>query len=218
MPTRDRRLDRAVALSHKLAAYATSEIRSTRVALGLSQDDLGASVGISGSQVGRFERGELQDIALDQLCRLSAAVGLVPSLRLYTDGDPLRDVAQVRLLERLRSRLPTGASWRTEVPLHGRSDARAWDAVVRLPGCIDAFEAESRLGDLQAIERRILLKHRDDSTVGHVFLLVAATRANRRALVLGREALRGNFPLDTREALVGLARGRCPGANGLLVL
>ncbi len=218
MPTRDRRLDRAVAVSHKLAAYAISEIRSTRVALGLSQDDLGASVGISGSQVGRFERGELQDIALDQLCRLSAAVGLVPSLRLYPDGDPIRDVAQVRLLERLRARLPSGASWRTELPLHGRSDARAWDAVAIWPGCIDAFEAETRLGDLQAIERRILLKHRDDSTVGHVFLLVAATRTNRRALVLGREALRGNFPLDTREALVSLARGRCPGANGLLVL
>lgn len=218
MPTRDRRLDRAIALSHRLSAYAISEISSTRVALGLSQDDLGASVGISGSQVGRFERGELQDIGLDQLCRLSAAVGLAPSVRLYPDGDPIRDVAQVRLLERLRARLPSGVSWRTEVPLHGRSDARAWDAVANWPGCIDAFEAESKLGDLQAIERRILLKHRDDSTIGHVFLLVAATRGNRRALVLGREALRGNFPLDTREVLAGLSRGRCPGANGLVVL
>lgn len=89
---------------------------------------------------------------------------------------------------------------------------------MELPGCIDAIEAESRLGDLQATERRTLLKHRDDSTIGHMFLLVAATRANRRALALGREGLRGNFPLDTREALASLGRGRCPGANGLLVL
>lgn len=85
MPTRDRRVDRAIAVSHRLAAYAIAEIRSTRVALGLSQDDIGASVGVSGSQVGRFERGELHDIALDQLCRLSASVGLVPSLRLYPE-------------------------------------------------------------------------------------------------------------------------------------
>jgi transcriptional regulator with XRE-family HTH domain len=201
-----------------MAAYAMSEIRSARVALGLSQDDLGASVSISGSQVGRFERGELEDIRLEQLCRLSASVGLMPSLRLYPDGDPVRDAAQIRLLERLRGRLPPGMSWRTEVPLHGRTDPRAWDAIAEWPGCVDGFEAESRLGDLQATERRILLKHRDDATVGHVFLVVAATRANRRALALGREILRGNFPLDTREALASLARGRCPGASGLLVL
>lgn len=218
MPTRDRRLDRAIAISNRLASYATSEIRSTRVALGLSQDALGASVGLSGSQVGRFERGELEDISLEQLCRLSASVGLVPSLRLYPDGDPIRDVAQVRLLGRLRARLPPGTDWRTEVPLHGRADPRAWDAIVRSPECVDGFEAETRLGDLQATERRIRLKHRDDATVGHVFLVVAATRANRRALSLGRDALRGHFPLDTREALASLARGRCPGANGLLVL
>lgn len=218
MPTRDRRLDRAIARSHHIAAAAISDIRSARVAIGLSQDDIGRSVGLSGSQVGRFERGELEDIGLEQLCRLSAAVGLAPSLRLYPDGDPVRDTAQIRLLVRLRQRLPSGVDWRTEVPLHGRSDARAWDAVARWFGCVDAFEAESRLGDVQATERRILLKHRDDASIGHVFLIVAATRSNRRALALGREGLRGNFPLDTREALASLARGRCPGANGLLVL
>lgn len=218
MPTRDRRLDRAITHSHQIAAYARSEIRSARVTTGLSQDDVGRSVDLSGSQVGRFERGELQDLGLQQLCRLSAAVGLVPSFRLYPDGDPVRDTAQVRLLGRLRQRLPATVPWRTEVPLHGRSDARAWDAVAESPGCADAFEAESRIGDLQATERRILLKQRDDATIDHVFMVVAATRANRRALALGREGLRGNFPLDTREALASLARGRCPGANGLLIL
>jgi transcriptional regulator with XRE-family HTH domain len=218
MTTRDRRLDRAVAVSRTISTYAIAEIRSARVAIGLSQDDLGRSVGISGSQVGRFERGELEDIGVEQLCRLSASVGLQPSLRLYPAGDPVRDVAQVRLLERMRGRLVPNANWRTEVPLSGRSDARAWDAVLKSDACVDAFEAESRLGDLQAIERRVLLKLRDDPVVGHVFLVVAATRANRRALELGRVGLRGNFPLDTREALASLSHGRCPGSNGLLVL
>lgn len=218
MPTRDRRLDRAIARSHQIAATAVAEIRSARVAIGLSQDDVGRSVELSGSQVGRFERGELDDIRLEQLCRLSAAVGLVPSIRLYPDGDPVRDTAQIRLLDRLRQRLPSAVDWKTEVPLHGRTDPRAWDAVARWSGCVDAFEAESRLGDVQATERRILLKHRDDASIGHVFLLVAATRSNRRTLALGREGLRGNFPLDTREALARLTRGQCPGANGLLVL
>lgn len=218
MPTRDRRRDRAIAVSRTISSYVISEIRSARVAVGLSQDDLGRSVGLSGSQVGRFERGELDDIGIEQLCRLSASVGLVPSLRLYPAGDPVRDMAQVRLLERLRSRLEPGANWRTEVPLHGRSDARAWDAVLKSDTCVDAFEAETRLGDLQATERRIMLKLRDDPVIGHVFLVVAATRANRRALNLGRGGLRGNFPLDTREASASLSRGRCPGHNGVLVL
>ena len=207
-----------MAASRQIAAYAIHEIRLARVAIGLSQDDLGRSVDISGSQVGRFERGELDDIGLEQLCRLSASVGLIPSLRLHPAGDPVRDVAQVRLLARVRRRLPPDARWRTEVPLHGRSDARAWDAVTESSACVDAFEAESRLGDLQAAERRIMLKLRDDPVIGHVFLVVAATRSNRQALALGRTALLGNFPLDTREALASLSRGRCPGANGLLVL
>jgi transcriptional regulator with XRE-family HTH domain len=218
MTTRNRRLDRALALSTSIASDASREIRDTRVAIGLSQDDVGRAAGISGSQVGRFERGELADIGLRQLCRLSVAVGLVPSVRLYPDGDPARDAAQIRLLERMRVRLPTASGWRTEVPLHGRSDPRAWDAVARSGDCLDAFEAESRLGDLQALDRRIALKLRDDPTIGHVFLVVAATRANRRVLALGRESLRGNFPLDTRQALASLSRGVCPGANGLLVL
>lgn len=168
MPTRDRRLDRAIAVSRTISNYAMSEIRSARVASGLSQDDLGRSVGISGSQVGRFERGELDDIGIEQLCRISACVGLVPSLRLYPAGDPVRDVAQARLLERLRGRLGPSPIWRTDVPLRGRSDARAWDAVLKSDDCLDAFEAESRLGDLQATERRIMLKLRDDPVIGHV--------------------------------------------------
>jgi transcriptional regulator with XRE-family HTH domain len=218
VPTRDRRLDHALSVSRQIASNAVAEIRGARVAVGLSQDDLGRAAGVSGSQVGRFERGELGEIGLEQLCRLAAAVGLVPSIRLYPDGDPVRDPAQVRLLGRLRARLPADTRWLTEVPLHRQRDQRAWDAVARRRGCVDAFEAESRLGDLQATERRILRKHRDDETIQHVFLVVAATRANRRALELGRDGLRGNFPIDTREALASLSNGRCPGANGLLVL
>ena len=61
-------------------------------------------------------------------------------------------------------------------------------------------------------------KARDDATVDHVFLVIADTRTNRLALQTGREALRGNFPLDTRAALASLGHGRCPGANGVLVL
>jgi transcriptional regulator with XRE-family HTH domain len=218
MTTRNRRLDRALATSRRLATAVIDDIRDARLAAGLSQEDVGRAVGISASQVARFERGAVRDIGLEQLCRLGAAVGLEPSLRLYPDGDPVRDVAQVRLLERFRTRLSSSGRWRVEVPLTGQTDARAWDAVIDGTGCTDAVEAETRLRDLQALERKIARKLRDDVTVQHVILVVADTRTNRLALAEGREGLRAQFPFDTREALIGLGRGRCPGAGAVVVI
>jgi transcriptional regulator with XRE-family HTH domain len=218
MAARDRRLDRALATSRRLAIGAIAEIRDARVASGLSQQAVGLAVGLSASQVARFERGALHDLRLEQVCRLSTAVGLQPSLRFYPDGDPIRDVGQARLLERLRSRIAPQLVWRLEVPLHGQSDSRAWDAVVDGAGCLDAIEAETRLRDLQATERKVARKLRDDTTIQHVILLVADTRMNRRALAEEREALRTQFPLDTREALVNLGQGRCPGASAIVIL
>ncbi|MEA2576831.1 MAG: Helix-turn-helix domain [Chloroflexota bacterium] len=195
-----------------------AEIKLARIRAGVSQKDVGHAVDMSASQVGRFERGQLQEVTIEQVCRLSVAVGLEVSLRLYPDGDPIRDAAQVRLLERLRARIAPSVRWRTEVPLFGRDDSRAWDAVSDGTGCVDGIEAETRLSDVQATERRIMLKLRDDASIQHLFLLVADTRANRAALAIGRESLRGNFPLDTREVIASLAAGRCPGANGLIIL
>lgn len=217
MTVRDRRVDRAIALADSMAGLARREFREARVASGLSRSDVGRSVGMSASQVDRFERGLLRDIRLEQMCRLSVAVGLVPSLRFYPDGDPLRDAGQVRVLGRLRDRLPSGR-FRTEVPLHGRTDLRAWDSVLDGTGCTDAFEIETRVADLQALERRVMLKLRDDPTIQHLFLVVADTRRNRMALSAGREALRGNFPLDTRAVLASFGAGGCPGSNGIIVI
>jgi transcriptional regulator with XRE-family HTH domain len=218
MAVRDRRVDRAVALASTLGEASRREFKGARIASGLSRRDVGRAVGVSPSQVDRYERGLLRDLRLEQVCRLSVAVGLVPSLRFFPDGDPIRDAGQVRVLTRLRERLPSSGRLRTEVPLHGRTDLRAWDAVLDAHGCVDAFEVETRLADLQATERRVMLKARDDPTVGHVFLVVADTRSNRDALRVSRELLRADFPLDTRASLASLTGGRCPGANGIVVL
>lgn len=211
-------MGRAQATSKALADSARRDFRQARIAAGLSRADIGHAVGSSPSQVDRFERGVLKDVRLEQLCRLAVAVGLSPVVRLYPDGDAVRDAGQLRVLDRLRSRLPSTTRLRTEVPLSGVSDRRAWDAVFATDRCLDAFEIETRLADIQAVERRVLLKLRDDSEVRHVFLVVADTRANRLALATGRVALAGSFPLDTRAALAALGVGRCPGHNGLIVL
>jgi hypothetical protein len=218
MTGRDRRLDRALAQFRDLNHEVGREIGLARANAGVSQDAAGASVGISGSQFGRIERCELRSVSVEQWCRAAAAVGLRLHVRAYPDGDALRDVPQARLLARFRGRLQAGVQLRTEVPLHGRTDLRAWDAVVDVAGERDAVEAETRIRDGQAMWRRVALKRRDDSTISHIFLLVADTPANRRAIAEIRELLRPDLPLDSRSILSALAKGRCPGAGGIVFL
>jgi Helix-turn-helix domain len=218
MAGRDRRLDRALALFRGLNHEIGHEIGLARGTAGVSQDAAGASVGMSGSQFGRIERGELRNVSVEQWCRASAAVGLRLHIRAYPDGDALRDLPQARLLGRFRGRLHPGVQLRTEVPLYGRTDLRAWDGVIDFADERDAVEAETRIRDGQAMWRRVALKRRDDPTISHVFLLVADTPANRIAIAEIRELLRPDLPLDSRSILSALAKGRCPGAGGILFL
>lgn len=211
-------MDRARETSKRLVTHAVAEIHGARMAAGLSQQALGAAVGLSASEIGRFERGDVQDVGIDRLCRLAAAAGLTVSLRLFPDGDPVRDAGQVRLLDRLRDRVPSAVRWRQEVSLFGRDDPRAWDAVIDGTGCADAVEAETRFVDTQATERRIALKLRDDASVTHVILLLADTRLNRNTLAAVRESLRATYPVDGRVALARIAEGRCPSGNAIVVL
>ena len=218
MAGRDRRLDRALEQFRQLNFEIGREIGLARSHAGLSQDAAGGSGGISGSQFGRIERAELRGVSVEQWCRATAAVGLRLHVRAYPGGDPLRDAPQTRLLGRFRGRLDPAIPVRAEVPLHGQSDLRAWDAVLDLPGERDAVEAETRIRDGQAMWRRVSLKRRDDPTISHLFLLVADTPANRRAIAEIRELLRADLPLETRSILAALAKGRCPGAGGIVFL
>jgi hypothetical protein len=147
---------------------------------------------MSHSTLGRIERGSLVNVTISQLARACAAVGLKLVARAYPDGDPVRDVAHLNLLGRLRREIAPSAGWRTEVPIPIAGDLRAWDAQAVLQGTIVAIEAEVRIHDLQALERRVALKRRD-SGVNVVILLIADTPANRRRLAEQREDLRTSF-------------------------
>jgi hypothetical protein len=149
-----------------------------------------------------------------------AVLGLDLAIRTYPAGDPIRDRAQLALLERLRARLHPSLRWRTEVPLQIERDLRAWDAEIsgREPHRWRArVEAETRIADGQALERRLTLKLRDDPG-GHLILLVSDTRANRAALRSIREDLTELLPLRAREVLAAFGAGRDPGASGIAVM
>jgi len=187
---------------------------------GLSIRDVAAASGASHQQIMRFERGDLDRVSITAVGTWCAVVGLDFSIRAYPAGDPIRDRAQLALLERLRSRLHPILRWQAEVPLPIEGDLRAWDAEIlgREPNPWRArVEAETRIADGQALERRLGLKTRDDP-VGHLILLVSDTRANRTALRVIQPGLRALLPLGTRAMLATLSIGRDPGAGGVVVL
>ena len=78
-------------------------------------------------------------------------------------------------------------------------------------------DAETRLHDIQAIQRRTELKRRDGA-VDRVLLVVADTRHNRRVLDEHAIALAGTFPARPRAALANLSRGIDPGADGIVLV
>lgn len=193
------------------------EVRSARRLAGLSQSAAGRAAGMSHAQFGRIERGAIRRLSVDQLSRACLVVGLRLAVRGYPDGDPVMDSGQRALLARFRRILPSATPWRTEVPLPIPGDRRAWDAVATLGGIDIAVEAETRLGDIQALERRLALKQRDGG-IDIVVLLVADTRTNRRVLAAHREALRPRLPASASEIAAALASGAPPAASGVLTL
>lgn len=192
------------------------EARGLRLGAGLTQSALARVLGCTRQWIGDFELGRLRVVELRRVTRLFTFLGHKVVVTTYPTGEPLRDEGQVRLLERFNARL--SPRWRrfTEAAMPNPGDLRAWDELLRGPVMI-GVEAETRLRDLQAIERSISGKQRD-SGVDRVVLLVADTRANRRLLQAHTGMLRQSFPLDTRSCLVALAAGRDPGADALVVI
>jgi transcriptional regulator with XRE-family HTH domain len=193
------------------------ELRRARTGAGLSQVAVARAAGVCHTTVGRIERASIPGVSIDVLGRTCAVVGLDLVIRAYPNADPVRDAAQVALLERLRRRLPSSSRWSTEVPLPIAGDLRAWDAVIGPASAATAVEAETRIADLQAMERRISRKQRDGAML-RVVILVSDSEANRHALAAGRGSLRHDYPLDTREVMSALAEGRQPAANGIVIL
>lgn len=210
---RERALERATADVRRIVA----EVRSARRAAGLSIREAAASVGMDPSSFARLERMQIEHPSVDQLALACASVGLELATRAYLISEPARDAGHLRLLARFRLQLAASLPWATEVPLPMRGDLRALDGWTRADDLGVGVEAETRLGDVQALQRRALLKKRD-AELDRLVLLVADTRSNRLVLDAHRELLRGAFPLDTRQILGALRAGHAPSADGIVIL
>jgi len=217
MPSRSSRLDDALHISATIRAEIGREVRTARQGGSISQRTAGALVGISHAQLGRIERAELRNLTLEQAARACSAVGLRLSARAVPWADHALDAGQLGVIRRFEQLLPPGTTLDREVPFPIAGDRRAWDGLFRLEHRRIAVEAETRIRDVQALDRRCSLKLRD----GHadvLILVVADTTWNRGVLGDHREALRATFPLDGRQIRPLLRAGRAPEANGIVVV
>src|SRR5262245_6679138 len=220
MPTTDRPANRGRRRVRAAMRHVAEDGRLARVNAGLSQREVARAVGISHSKIGRFERGAALTSDLEFVAAYCAVLGLDLAIRTYPAGDPIRDRAQLALLERFRQRLHPSLRWRTEVPLPIDGDLRAWDAEIRgrdpRPWRV-RVEAGTRIGDGQALERKLALKVRDDPGV-HVILLVSDTRSNRLAVKALGPGLRSMLQASSRVILSALAEGREPPGSGIVIM
>jgi transcriptional regulator with XRE-family HTH domain len=222
MPTRERPTERARRIVDRDLIRLGEDLRSARMAAGLSLRFVGARIGLSATQVMRIERALVPNVSYRQIARIGAVVGLDVRLRAFPGPDPIRDAPQAKLLARLAPRVHPRLIVRHEVPLPIPGDLRAWDGWIA--GFLEprdgdglAVDAETRLHDVQALLRRLALKARD-AGVDSVLLVLADTRSNRQAVAGAADLLRATFPVSARSALAALAEGRHPGGSAIVFL
>lgn len=192
------------------------DLERARRTAGLSLRELGRRIGVRHELVGRVERGDSSVMAIDLIARVAEVVGLQLSASLHPNGDPVRDSAHLQLLARFRARLHPSLQWRVEVPIPIAGDTRSGDGLIEGGFGSVLVEAETHLGDIQAIERKAAAKARDLGAE-RLILLVSDTRHNREVIKLHAE-LRERFPVDTRTCLGTLGQGSDTGGDCLVIL
>ena len=217
MATREGPGERGRRRGDRLLRILLDEAREARIAGGLTQEEVGNAIGVSKGRYSITERGLYPDVPFVVVAQILSVVGLELSARAFPVEGGLRDSGQGRLLGRLQARSASVVEWRSEVPVGRAGDLRAWDAVLRFPQCTIGVDAETRLRDFQAVDRRMMLKLRD-SGLRRAVMLVADTRHNREVLRALGDALRANYPIRSGEALAALGEGRDPGGNAIIVL
>ena len=217
MATRERPVDRGTRRGRQILGQIVNDLREARIGAGISQEAVGRALDRSDAWVSWTESGDNSSLSLLDASRLLACVGLDLSVRGYPAGRGLRDEAQLALIERLRLLVGSRWTWRTEVPIPLPGDLRAWDVVLRGPAVSIGVEAETRLRDVQALDRRVMLKLRD-SELDRVVILVRSTRTNRTILRDVGGSLRANYPVPSHRALEALKHGLDPGGNGIVIV
>ncbi len=219
MSANERLRTRGTRRAERILADFAAESRDARVRAGLSQEELGRRVGMSGDKIWKIEHQRTRTLSITDASEIGAVLGMDLAVRLYPNGAPIRDAGQARRLLGLLADVAPPLSYRTDVALPRRAEAselRAWDAIIFGRGERTGLELEARLTDMQSVTRRHGLKRRDDP-VDHFLLVVADTRHNRRVLDEFSELLADLPRLRTASVRKMLRSGQHPPTGLVLV-
>lgn len=217
MANRTRAVDEARRIWHQRRMEIGGALRTARLTRGLVQQAVGSAIGVSAAEVCRRELGKAPGVPASSLCEHAAAVGLKLVLNAYPAGGAVRDVAQLRYIQKFLERVSGAFHRQLEVAIPLPGDLRAIDILLRAPGAVIAVEVFSRFGDAQAQTRSAQLKARDIGAT-HLIIAIADTHANRRALDGVRAALvGGGWNLDSRRALRALGAGLVPESRDTII-
>ena len=214
MANREQRLARAAWLMERDLNDAAGELRQARRRAGLTQQVVASAIGVSHQTVLRNERVS-HGMTPILLARHAAVLGMRARIRLYPEGDVLRDAGQVALIRRFPEHVGDVGQWAFEVPIPRAGDQRALDAVLTLPGGRIGLEFYTRLADAQAQLRAANLKKRD-AELDRLVVVVQATRTNRLALRVAGSILT-DFPGSGRRLLNAVMAADVPAVDGVVL-
>jgi transcriptional regulator with XRE-family HTH domain len=216
MPAVVRILDEARRRSDQMRRRLGEELRQARLQAGPSQTTVARAVGCSGSTISRIEHGLVRSVGIELLMRHAAVVGLVLRADMLPIGAPIRDLGQLKVVNRLEQHVRAPFRWVLEMPV-GPRDLRAFDAGALKPGCRIGFDVWSRVRDVQA-QARASQRKQLDAGIDRLILVFGDTWNNRRAVREAGASLDRAFPLSSRQVLAALRAGRDPGDHGIVFI
>ena len=205
-------------------------LKVLRLRKGWSQRDLGARLGISQSELSRWERAALEEPSVPKLERWAALVGAHLSIELQVAGErPLHDQRQASIQAKLAATL-RAAGWivDVEVSFNDYGDRGRIDVLAFHPGhgILLVIEVKTRLDDAQDllgrldIKRRVapsLAKERGWPTTVTVPLIAIQDGRTARRRLSDHSALFARYPLRARAATAWLSNPAVPAPTGILI-
>jgi transcriptional regulator with XRE-family HTH domain len=194
-----------------------TEIRTARVAAGLSQQAMAELAGWTQTEVSRFERHLFTNVSFPRVAQLAAVVGLELSASLYVFGEPVADRGQQAAIERFLTYVSPIYRHAREVLLPNPHDRRSWDLLLRLDAQRVGVEVETRIRDIQVLVRRIRERERDGG-VDEILIVLSDTAHNRALVGQLRDALGSRFATPPRVLLAALRAGVALPGSGVVLL
>lgn len=206
-------------------------IATLRRAIGWSQAELAARVGVSQAWISRLENGRYRDLTFERAERVLGAMGarLVVSVDAPYLGDRQRqrEPAHARCAAHVASMLRRDG-WEVAAEVEvGGDRSRGWiDLLAYHPptGLLFVIEIKTEIHDLGAIERTLSWYEREAWTAARRLgwrpqramggLLILATKAVDERIQANRASIEADFPVRARDLTEMLPSGRHPERAG----